>query len=268
MNRYASRGKQIHPRQDQPRKLGICSPLCTGTHDVGAIQTIVNTAKTVSVAFTPNPNDPENPFPTILPMIGQMASYEYPSAGIDEPMECYLHGYVSARMSRLAQESEHGLPVCISAFINDGVILALTPFSHSYNYRSAVLHGYAKLVEDKDARLWAMEMITESIVPGRWANSRTPPDSGELSSTAILKVSVVGGSGKIRDGSANDDKKDLARDEVTERVWTGAVPVYEVYGKPIPGKNNKVEEVPKYITDYVEEKNGESEETAVGMITG
>lgn len=185
-------------------------------------------------------------------MIGQMGSFDYPSADLGEPLDCYIHGYVSGRMFNLARQSEQGLPVCIAASKVDGLVLSLTPFNHSYNYRSAVLHGYAKLVTDEDEKMWAMKLITESVLAQRWENSRTPPDKGELGATSILRVKIVAGSGKIRDGHASDEKKDYQNDEVTSRVWTGVVPVYEVLGQPVPNPDNKVLEVPEYLQSYVD----------------
>ena len=202
-------------------------------------------------------------------MIGQMASFDYPSASIDEPLDCYLHGYVSSRIMNLARASEgEGLPICVAASKVDGLVLSLTPNSHSYNYRSAILHGYAKLVTDEAEKLWAMELITNFVLPDRWKHSRIPPDKAEMSSTVILKVRIVDGSGKIRDGGVSDERKDADNTEVTERVWTGVVPVYETFGEPIPSVSNKVEEVPEYVTSYVakmNEKNRDYATSAVGI---
>lgn len=132
----------------------------------------------LNVSFNPGPEDP---FPTILPMIGQMGSFEYPSATIDEPLECYLHGYVSSRIMNLARNSPskgQGLPICIATSRVDGIVLSLTPNSHNYNYRSATLHGYAKLVTSEEEKLWAMKLITNSVVTDRWDHSRVPPRPG------------------------------------------------------------------------------------------
>ena len=197
-------------------------------------------------------------------MIGQMGSFEYPSAGIDEPMDCYLHGYVSSRIMKLARESEKGLPVTIAATKVDGLVLALTPFHHSYNYRSAVLYGYAQPVAATDEKIWAMELITDSVVSERWKNSRTPPDAGELSSTTILRVKITSGSGKIRDGGPHDEKKDEGNPEVAGKYWAGVIPVWETMGSPIPSSQNQVESVPKYINAYVENTNSENSKHAVG----
>ncbi len=49
--------------------------------------------------------------------------------------------------------SADGLPVCIAASHVDGIVLALTPNSHSYNYRSAILFGHATIVEDPQEKL-------------------------------------------------------------------------------------------------------------------
>ena len=68
------------------------------------------------VSFSPSPDDP---FPAILPLIGQMGSFDRPSANIDEPLECYLHGYVSSRIMGLTRKAVEdggkGLPTCIAA---------------------------------------------------------------------------------------------------------------------------------------------------------
>jgi nitroimidazol reductase NimA-like FMN-containing flavoprotein (pyridoxamine 5'-phosphate oxidase superfamily) len=181
-------------------------------------------------------------------------------------MDCYLHGYVSSRIMRLAKSSSapdgKGLPVCIAATKVDGLVLALTPNSHSYNYRSAILHGYAALVEDQAEKVWAMQLITNSVMPERWNHSRIPPDGAEMQSTNILRVKVVAGSGKIRDGGPHDDKKDTEREDVTSRTWVGVVPVMEKLGEPVAASTNRVAEVPGYIRGYIQERNEEGEEYA------
>lgn len=198
-------------------------------------------------------------------MIGQMGSFERPSADLDEPLDCYLHGYVSSRLMKLARASEgDGLPLSISATKTDGLVLSLTPFSHSYNYRSAVLFGYAKTVEEEEEKLWAMRLITDSVIPGRWENSRTPPDGAELASTTILKVKIVSGSGKIREGNPSEDKKDVDL-AVADKVWTGVVPLWETVGEPVAAKTNRVKEVPEHIRAFQEGENARNETQAAAI---
>jgi len=45
-----------------------------------------------------------------------------------------------------------------------------------------------------------MELITNSVCPGRWQNSRVPPDAAEMSSTQIMRMRVESGSAKVREG--------------------------------------------------------------------
>lgn len=234
-----------------------------GDYDLGKIHAIVNETPICHISFNP---DPDDPFPAILPMIGVMGSFEYPSAGLDEPLDCYLHGYVSSRVMNLARASDKGLPLCIAASRVDGLVLSLTPNSHSFNYRSAVLHGYGKIVQDVNEKLYAMQLITNSVLQDRWANTRTPPDGAEMQSTVILKVEIVSGSGKIRDGEPHDDAKDTKREDLTNEIWTGVVPVWEAYGDPVPSSVNRVAEVPEHIKDHISALNETNEQYARNAI--
>lgn len=84
--------------------------------------------------------DPEDPFPAMIPMLGFMGSFTNPTASLSEPLDLYLHGYISSRLMRLGTDGngEEGLPLTIAATHLDGLVLALTPNHHSYNYRSSM----------------------------------------------------------------------------------------------------------------------------------
>ena len=232
-----------------------------GTYDLQEIHSIINSTPVLHVSF--NTSDPNDPFPTVLPMIGTMGSYTYPSADLNEPLECYLHGYVSSGIMRQARASpEKGLPITIAATKVDGIVLSLTPNSHSYNYRSAVLFGYGNLVEDPGEKVWAMKLVTNSVVPGRWEQTRNPPDGAEMASTSILKVKVVNGSGKIRTGGPGDEKKDAEREDITSRVWTGVIPLWETVGDAVAGGDGKLEAVPEHVVDFQKDNNAVNHEYA------
>jgi len=239
-------------------------------YDHETVHSIVNSTSILHVSFIPSPTDPY-PTPIILPMIGQMGYY--PSSN-DDAESCYLHGYVSSRLMRLADEAvkagQPGLPVCVAATQVNGFVLALTPFHNSYNYRSAVLQGTATVVDDEAEKMWALELITDSVVPKIWENSRTPPDNAEMKSTRVLKVKVETASGKVRDEQPGDDRKDLKREGLVEKVWTGVVPVYQRMGEPVPSSYNKVQAVPEHIGTYIKTQNAEREEYAIaaGKNTG
>ena len=52
----------------------------------------------------------------------------------------YLHGSAASRMLRTLSE---GIPVCVTATLIDGLVLARSAFHHSVNYRSVVILGTA-----------------------------------------------------------------------------------------------------------------------------
>lgn len=244
----------------------------TAKYDYDTIHSIVDTARVVHVAFPPDAAA-DDPFPALLPMIGCTGTYDASLALEDDnptsnaPRDIYLHGYVSSRLMRLAHPDksngftdEPGLPVSVSATLVDGLILSLTPNSHSYNFRSAVVHGLGELVTDVPEKLWAMRQITNSVLAGRWEGSRTPPNATEMASTQILRVRVVGASAKVRVGQAHDEKHDLANASVVDSVWTGVVPCFEVLSAPVKCDGEKKTEVPQYVLDAVAQQNKVREE--------
>ena len=56
----------------------------------------------------------------------------------------------------------------IAATKVDGLVLSLTPFSHNYICRSAVLFGHAQIVTDPEEKLFTMQLITASVMSGHW----------------------------------------------------------------------------------------------------
>ena len=240
-----------------------------GTYDLGAIHAIVNSASVLHVSWMPSPEDP---FPATLPMIGQMGSFEYPSAGLEDPLDLYLHGWVSSRIMNNTRSSTEaaqpeGMPVTVAATHVDGLVLALTPFHHSFNYRSAILQGHATVVTDLEEKLYAMKLITNKVLANRWENSRTPPDNAAVTSTSILKVRIAAGSGKIRTGGPHDDAKDIENEDVGGKVWTGVVPVYETLGEPIACGDGRVARVPDYINEALQARIRDAEAYAKAAVT-
>lgn len=241
--------------------------IVSASYALKAIHGLINSSQLLNVSFNP----PNSPFPVILPMIGQMGSFDRPSADLGDPLDLYLHGYVSSRMFNTGRAASSdsaqpdGMPVCVAASHVDGLVLALSAFASSYNYRSVVLFGHATIVEDNAEKLYAMELITDSVVPGRWANSRLPPTNGELQSTAILRVKIASGSAKFRDGGVGDEKQDLENEQVVNSYWTGVVPVHQVMPEPIPAPHNKIE-VPRYLSEYIKDFNDESRNTAIDAV--
>jgi uncharacterized protein len=137
----------------------------------------------------------------------------------------YVHGSAASRMLRACSA---GTPACLTATLVDGLVLARSAFHHSMNYRSVVVLGRLRVVEGDAERLRALEAFTEHLVPGRWAEVRTPSPK-ELKATAILAMRLDEASAKVRAGGPVDDEEDHALP-----VWAGVVPLAVSAGAPEP----------------------------------
>lgn len=129
----------------------------------------------------------------------------------------YIHGSVGSHYMRLLAKGD--MPVCISATLLDGLVLARSAFHHSVNYRSVVLFSKPRLVTEKDELYKALEVFTEKICPGRWADVRKPTDN-EWKATMVLAFTIDEASAKVRMGPPKDDEEDYNLD-----VWAGVIPL-------------------------------------------
>jgi nitroimidazol reductase NimA-like FMN-containing flavoprotein (pyridoxamine 5'-phosphate oxidase superfamily) len=158
----------------------------------------------------------------------------------------YIHGSAASRMLRQMKE---GVPVCITVTLLDGLVLARSIFNHSMNYRSVVILGKATLVDDPEEKIAALRLLSEHIIPGRWANSRQPNER-ELKATSVLRVPIEEFSAKVRTGPVIDDEEDYSFP-----TWAGVVPLEMKAGTPIddprilPGQT-----APEYARQYIRKR--------------
>ena len=155
----------------------------------------------------------------------------------------YIHGSAASRMLRQMKE---GVAVCVTVTLLDGLVLARSVFNHSMNYRSVVILGKARLVDDAEEKLTALRVLSEHIVPGRWDDARQPNER-ELKATSVLRVPIEEFSAKVRTGPPIDDAEDLAFP-----TWAGVLPLEMKAGEGIRDpKLEPVREVPEYLRNYV-----------------
>ena len=83
-----------------------------------------------------------------------------------------------------------GTPICVAATHVQRLVLAVTPFNHNNNYRSAIIHGWANMVTDQAEKLYASEQITNHVIANRWQNL-IPPTDADLKSTGVLRVDTA-----------------------------------------------------------------------------
>ncbi len=154
----------------------------------------------------------------------------------------YLHGSAASRMIRNLSE---GVSFCLSVASVQGLVLSKSAFHHSVNYESAVVFGTARVIEDDAEKMDALECISDQVIRNRWNETRIP-NKKELKATAVLKMKIEDASGKVRTGGPVDDKEDLSLD-----VWSGVVPIHEVYGEPIEEGSLKKQPIPLSISNLM-----------------
>jgi uncharacterized protein len=154
----------------------------------------------------------------------------------------YLHGSAASRM---LVGLEGGWPVCLTVTLLDGLVLARSAFHHSANYRSVVVLGLATPVTDPERKTAALRVISEHVLPGRWAAVR-PPSPRELDATRVLEVPLDEASAKIRTGPPQDDAEDLALP-----VWAGVLPLAVAPGQPERDGAGVPAEVPEHVRRWV-----------------
>ena len=136
----------------------------------------------------------------------------------------YWHGSAASRMLR---QVKTGVPVCFTASLFDGLVLARSGFHSSINYRSVTAYGQARALQGEAEKLAALEVFTERLTPGRWAELR-PPTKQELKATTVVTMPLEEAVAKIRSGPPADDAEDLALD-----VWAGELPLSQAIGQPV-----------------------------------
>ena len=121
-------------------------------------------------------------------------------------------------------------PVCVTVALLDGIVLARCGINHSMNYRSVVVFGKGKVVNEEKEKIELLRAFTDSVVPRRWDQCRTITKA-EITGTAVVCLSINEASAKIRTGPPHDNKEDEKLP-----IWAGVIPVKQVACPPIPGK--------------------------------
>ena len=154
----------------------------------------------------------------------------------------YIHGSAASRMLRNLDED---VAVCVTVTLLDGLVLARSIFNHSMNYRSVVVLGVARAVTDPVEKLEALRLLSEHILPGRWAESRQPNEK-ELKATLVMRLPIEEFSAKVRQGDPIDDEEDYAFP-----TWAGVIPLEVVAGRPVPDERLLAGvDVPGYVRGY------------------
>ena len=159
--------------------------------------------------------------------------------------EVVFHGSTGSRLFRAL---DNGQPTCLTVTLLDGLVLARSAFESSMNYRSVMVLGVARRLSGDD-ELDALRVITEHLLPGRWADCRQP-SAKERAATMTVALVLEECSVKIRTGGPEDVPEDVI-DPVYSTVWAGHVPLDSSFGTPVPSDECLPDTpIPPYISDW------------------
>lgn len=193
---------------NQPRRTELRRYPARGSHDWNTVSRILDIGFLAHVGFSVNSQ------PVVIPTL----------YGRKEE-KLYLHGSAASRM---LQGLETGIPACMTVTLVDGLVLSRSAFDHSMNYRSVVAFGTANKVADPSEKIESLRIISEHLIPGRWAEVRGPSEN-ELQATTVLEFLIEEASAKVRGGPPLDHENDHGLP-----VWAGILPLEVRSRPPIP----------------------------------
>jgi uncharacterized protein len=197
-----------------------------GSHDREVIDAILDEALIAHLGIT-EPDGQPIVIPTLHARCGDLV---------------YCHGSAASRTLRALRD---GVPACLTVSLLDGLVLARAAMHHSANYRSVMILGRARPIEDASEKRAALRAIVEHIVPGRSEHVRGPSED-ERRATAVLALPIDEASAKIRTGPPSDDDEDYALP-----YWAGTLPVRMQVGAPEPDPRLAAGvEVPPHAASY------------------
>jgi uncharacterized protein len=174
------------------------------TYDKSAVHAILDAGVVAHVGFV------QDGAPLVVPML-------YGRDG----ETIYLHGARKARVIRMLEGTERA---SMNVTLLDALVLARSTFNSSMNYRSVTVFGKPAFVDDRDAKLHAMRVISEHVMPGRWHELRDPLDK-EIKMTGVISLSIDAASAKISNKPFPEDEEE----DYGIAVWAGILPLKSSY---------------------------------------
>lgn len=196
-----------------------------GEYDHAVIHRIIDEALICHVAIV------QDGQPFVMPMIHTRIGDQL-----------YFHG---SRGSRMLQALADGQPACLTMTIIDGLVLARSAMHHSMNYRSAVVLGRGRAIEDEKTKWLVWAALVEHVLPGRSRDCRMP-NAKESAATMLVEIDMNEASAKIRTGGPKDDPDDLSLPH-----WAGVLPLRTCAGAPVRDlAGTRDLATPHYLANY------------------
>lgn len=152
----------------------------------------------------------------------------------------YVHGSNGGRLTKALLS---GIQVSVAVTHIDGLVLAKSAFSHTMNYRSAVIYGEFEKIKSAAEKLAAMDAFMDKIAVGRKHEAR-PGNSQELAATSVMRIALNEAASKISNKGPVDKPEDAHL-----AVWAGVLPLATKRGEPIAADNGSLA-TPDYVATW------------------
>ncbi|CAK7216778.1 hypothetical protein SBRCBS47491_002943 [Sporothrix bragantina] len=173
-----------------------------------------------------------------------------------EALAAQTNGHATNGTATNGHVSAEPVKVCITATKIDGLVLSSAPNGHSFNYRSAMLHGTCEQVRGKEFKKQIMTEVTNKIVPNR-CDEVNPMASVVTSMVYIVRVRIDKLSVKARTGVPGIQDRNPAVDgpNVEPPAWAGVVPLWEQLGEPVDAGLTPGASVSDNLRNFIAERN-------------
>ena len=125
--------------------------------------------------------------------------------------------------SRMLSAQADGVAVCLTVTHVDALVLARCGFNHSINYRSAMVYGTARLIEDEAEKLAAIDNFIDRLFPGMFQVLDAPGDQEGNQGDGLHAHGNRAGVGGDFNQTMHDDEEDYA-----VPAWTALLPIRAV----------------------------------------
>ena len=137
----------------------------------------------------------------------------------------FWHGSSASKMLR---QLRHGAPVCVTASIFDGYVLARSPFHDSANYHTVMAYGIARMVEGRAAKDAALDRMIQTLFSRRLAECRGNTEQ-DIKATTVITMTIDEAATRKHGGPPIDDQADY----LTVNAWSGELPARHSYAFPV-----------------------------------
>ncbi|MBB5191746.1 hypothetical protein HNQ50_002476 [Silvimonas terrae] len=155
----------------------------------------------------------------------------------------YIHG---SNGSRLIKALSGGNEASVAITLLDGLVLAKSAFSHTMNYRSAVIYGQFEVVQGKTQKLEALDVFMDKIAEGRKSEVR-PGNAREVNATTLLRIPLTEAAVKVSQSGPSDKEEDVGL-----AVWAGVLPLKMTAMPPVAADYTADVAIPAYVKTWTE----------------